>query len=129
MEPTSNKVLWKLAAVHPDAERPLQDFRHLIERGGFPSFAALRTTFGSVDKVGERYVFRRASLLAVQHLASKVGIQVSQRVIAKAASRWLPAIGAAGVAGYAYYDTTRVADTAIELFARDIQNEDRATAP
>ena len=32
-----------------------------------------------------------------------------------AASRWLPVIGAAAVAGYAYYDTLQVAKTAIGL--------------
>lgn len=57
MKLISNKALREFAALHPDAARPLQDFRHLIERGRFGSFAELRATFGSVDKVGDRYVF------------------------------------------------------------------------
>ncbi|MDP2794579.1 MAG: type II toxin-antitoxin system HigB family toxin [Sulfurisoma sp.] len=47
----------EFAVRHPDAEGPLQDFRRLIERGDYRNFAALRATFASVDKVGERYVF------------------------------------------------------------------------
>ena len=57
MKLISNRALREFAAQHPDAQRPLQDFRHLVERGSFRSFAELRTTFGSVDKVGDRYVF------------------------------------------------------------------------
>ena len=57
MKLISNRALREFAALHPDADRPLQDFRRLIERGSYGSFAQLRTTFASVDKVGERYVF------------------------------------------------------------------------
>lgn len=57
MKLISNKALREFAALHPDAAQPLQDFRHLVENGTFGSFAQLRATFGSVDKVGERYVF------------------------------------------------------------------------
>jgi hypothetical protein len=32
-------------------------------------------------------------------------------------------VGAAGVAGYAYYDTRKVADNAIALFSREISME------
>lgn len=57
MKLISNKPLREFVQRHPQAERPLQDWRRLIERGDYDSFAALRATFGSVDKVGERYVF------------------------------------------------------------------------
>lgn len=88
--------------------------------------AAAQAVRDLVVRVGERYVFRRASLRALQSLASKVGIRVSQRVIAKTAARWLPAVGALGVAAYAYYDTGQVADTAIELFSKEIDTEPSA---
>lgn len=78
-------------------------------------------------RAGERYIFRRASLQAIQLIASKIGIKVSQRVIAKTAARWLPAVGAAGVAAYAYYDTAQVAKTAIEVFSREFSYEDAPT--
>jgi mRNA interferase HigB len=57
MKLISNKMLREFAELHPTAEQPLQDFRHLIEHGTFGSFAQLRATFASVDKVGERFVF------------------------------------------------------------------------
>ncbi len=82
--------------------------------------AAAQAVRDLVVRVGERFVFRRASLRAMQTIASKIGLTVSQRVIAKTAARWLPAVGAVGVAAYAYYDTGKVADTAIELFSHDL---------
>ena len=57
MKLISNKMLREFAALHPSAEAPLQAFRLLVEKGHYPHFAALRTTFRGVDKVGERYVF------------------------------------------------------------------------
>jgi hypothetical protein len=72
-------------------------------------------------RVGERVVFRRATLKALQSVAQRVGVKVSQRTIAKSAARWLPVVGSIGVAGYAFYDTTQVGATAVELFERDIE--------
>lgn len=57
MKLISNKALREFAAIHPDAEAPLQAFRHLVEKGRYDSFAALRATFRGVDKVGDRFVF------------------------------------------------------------------------
>ena len=57
MKLISNKMLREFAKLHPNAEQPLQDFRHLIEHGTYGSFAQLKATFASVDKVGEQFVF------------------------------------------------------------------------
>ena len=57
MKLISNKALRAFAAVHPDADQQLKDFRRLIEQGAYGNFAQLKATFASVDKVGERYVF------------------------------------------------------------------------
>ena len=57
MKLISNKMLREFAELHPNAEQPLQDFRHLIEHGTYGSFAQLKATFASVDKLGERFVF------------------------------------------------------------------------
>ncbi len=57
MKLISNKALRDFSETHPAAEMPLQNFRLLGEKGRFNSFADLKTTFGSVDKVGERFVF------------------------------------------------------------------------
>jgi hypothetical protein len=76
-----------------------------------------------VVRAGERLLVRRVSLHAVQVVANKIGVKVTERVIGKGVSRWLPIVGAVGVAGYAYYDTAQVARTTIELFQREIDVE------
>jgi mRNA interferase HigB len=57
MKLISNKALREFSAIHPAADGALQNFRHLIERGSYNSFADLKATFRTVDKVGERFVF------------------------------------------------------------------------
>jgi hypothetical protein len=71
---------------------------------------------------------KRASLRVLQTVAQRVGVKVTQRVIAKGVSRWLPVVGALGVAAYAYYDTAQVAKVAIELFENDIDIEPEPSA-
>jgi hypothetical protein len=73
-----------------------------------------------VVRVGERFVIRRASLAFIQATARTVGVKVTQNIIGKSVSRLVPLIGAVGVGAYAYFDTTQVAKTAIELFSRDV---------
>ena len=82
-----------------------------------------------VVRVGERYLVKRASLRVVQAAAAKIGVKVAQRAIAKAVGRWLPLVGALGVAGYAYYDTAQVAATAISLFGagRNVRGKERSS--
>jgi hypothetical protein len=74
-----------------------------------------------VVRVGERMIVKRATLRMLHTVAERVGTKITQRVIAKTASRWLPVVGALGVASYAYYDTAHVAKIAIELFEQDIE--------
>ncbi len=82
-----------------------------------------------VVRVGERVLVRRVSLRALQTIAQKIGIRITQRAIGKGLSRWLPVIGALGVAAYAYWDTGQVAATAIELFEREIEIEPEPDEP
>ena len=51
---------------------------------------------------------------------SKVGAKTTQRGLGRGASRWVPIVGALGVAGYAYYDTSAAGRTAMDLFSKDI---------
>jgi hypothetical protein len=69
-------------------------------------------------RVGERWLVRRATLRVMQQILRRLGYSVTQRIISKAASRWVPIVGAVGIAGYAWYDTSRVAKTAVEYFSR-----------
>jgi len=57
MKLISNRALREFAAIHPDADGPLQLFRKRIEKGTFNSYSELGKTFREVDKVGDRYVF------------------------------------------------------------------------
>lgn len=74
-----------------------------------------------VVRLGDRYLVRGASAAALQVLLRQLGLRVSQRAISHAAARFVPLAGAAAMAGYAYFDTKRVAATATEFFARQIE--------
>jgi hypothetical protein len=72
-------------------------------------------------RAGERVVLRQLSGSALRSVLSSVGISVTQRVIGTTASRWLPVLGAAAVAGYAYFDTTQVSKTAIRMMGAPVK--------
>jgi len=76
-----------------------------------------------VVRVGERYLVRRASLKVLQNALEKIGFKVTQRLLGRTISRFLPIIGALAVAAYAFYDTHEVGKTAVELFSHDVDVE------
>lgn len=82
-----------------------------------------------VVRVGERVVVREASLKVLQAIAQQVGVKVSQAVLGKSLSRFVPLIGAVGVGAYAYFDTLQVAKNAVELFERELIIEAEPTSP
>jgi mRNA interferase HigB len=57
MKIISNSALREFARNHPDADTPLQGWRRVIEKNHFATWADLKATFNSVDKVGELTVF------------------------------------------------------------------------
>jgi hypothetical protein len=67
-------------------------------------------------RVGEQLLVHRLTQQALVNVAGKVGTRVAKQATGKAVARWLPLVGAVGVGAYAWYDTDRVARTAIELF-------------
>jgi hypothetical protein len=82
-----------------------------------------------VVRAGERAVVHRLTVSAIQAIAAQLGIEVSRQLIAKKASRWVPGLGAAAVAAYAWWDTERVARTADELFSREVLFDDTVLGP
>jgi len=76
-----------------------------------------------VVRAGERMIVRRATVKTLNAVAQRVGATVTQRALARTTARWLPVVGALGVAAYAYYDTAQVAKSAIELFEQDVDVE------
>jgi hypothetical protein len=73
---------------------------------------------------GQRLLIRQATLRTLESVLAKIGVRLSQRLAAKAITRWLPIIGAVGVGAYAYYDTGEVAKTAIETFESELKVDD-----
>ena len=67
----ARRRLLAAAAQHPDWRAPLDGWYRVMKRARFANFAELRNTFGSVDKVGELYVFNvagnRIRLIAAIH--------------------------------------------------------------
>lgn len=82
-----------------------------------------------VAQIGKRHVVHRAARPDSRSVALKIGMHLSQRLIGRGISRWIPVVGALGASAYAYYDTAQVADTAIAFFAGviDIEGEDGAS--
>lgn len=72
-------------------------------------------------RLGERFIVRQLTTQATRALAGVIGLRISERVLSKGVSRWLPVVGAMGVGAYAYYDTRQVAKTAVALFEREIE--------
>ncbi|HTR58610.1 MAG TPA: hypothetical protein VMM27_10570 [Casimicrobiaceae bacterium] len=79
--------------------------------------AASHLTRDFVARAGERFIIRQLSGGALRSVLTGIGINVTQRLASTAASRWLPVIGAAAVAAYAYFDTLQVAKTAMRMLA------------
>ena len=77
--------------------------------------AATQFTRDVVVRAGQRLVVRQLSSGAIKSMLTSVGMTVTQRVAGMTASRWVPVLGAAAVAGYAYYDTLQVAKTAMRM--------------
>ena len=76
-----------------------------------------------VVRIGERYLVGKASSQAFQIAARKVGLSLTRHAVGSGISRWMPVVGAVGVGAYAYYDTSKVAKTAIEMFSRGVEVE------
>ena len=77
--------------------------------------AASHATRDFVVRAGQRFIIHQLSGGALRSVLTSIGISVTQRIAGTAASRWLPIVGAAAVAAYAYYDTLQVAKTAIRM--------------
>jgi hypothetical protein len=73
-----------------------------------------------IVREGERYLVLPVTLRMMRSLVSKIGIKVGERTFGKAVARYAPVVGAVGVGAYAYYDTKKVAETAIELFSSEV---------
>jgi hypothetical protein len=81
--------------------------------------AAAHTVRGLVVRTGERILLERAPAQAAAATVRKLGGPIAKRIAGRGLSRWLPLVGAVGVGAYAYYDTMRVAASAVDLFGSE----------
>jgi hypothetical protein len=86
--------------------------------------AAAQAVRDVVTRVGERAVVNGLSLRAMETVLARIGVTTTQRVLQKGAARFIPVVGALGVAAYAYYDTGQVGHAAIDLFGKEISTDD-----
>lgn len=91
--------------------------------------AASQVARDVVVRTGQRIAMRQLSAGAMRSVLATVGLNVTQRIAGTAASRWVPLIGAAAVAGYAYFDTMQVAKTAIGLLETPLLTEPGSVTP
>jgi hypothetical protein len=82
--------------------------------------SAARAVGGLAVRVGERVLVRNASYRALQPIARAVAGRMARRTFARGAARWVPGLGSAAIGVYAWRDTARVADAAIEAFSHEI---------
>jgi len=87
----------------------------LFKHGGMHLFKDI------VVRVGERLLIKRTSLRVFQKVISSIGIKVTQRVIGKSISNWIPFVGAALIGVYSSSDTGDIGNTTLELMKSDIQ--------
>ena len=80
-----------------------------------------------VVQVGERYIVHPRSLQGMQKAVGLLGIKIAQRALGKSVARYLPVLGAAVVARYAYTDTKKVGLAAMSLFSQEIVIESDPT--
>lgn len=73
-----------------------------------------------VVQVGERYIVRRQTVQFIQKAIGMLGVKIAQRLLGKTAARYIPFLGAAAVARYAFVDTKKVGRTAMALFGKDV---------
>jgi hypothetical protein len=91
--------------------------------------AAAQAVRDLIVRAGERVLVERPTLRTLQRISEKIGAKTAQRILGRGASRWVPIVGALGVAGYAYYDTRVVGQTAMDLFSKDIDGGTSSPPP
>ena len=67
-------------------------------------------------RVGERVIVERVGARLSRGVLAKVGARIGERSLSRGLSRLFPVVGAIGVGAYAFYDTSQVAKSAVELF-------------
>ena len=78
--------------------------------------AAAHTAGELAVRTGPRFVVKAMTGPGLKRLLERIGVSVTERVLARGATRWVPVVGMIAMGAYAYHDTIQVAKTAIRLF-------------
>jgi hypothetical protein len=73
-----------------------------------------------IEESSLKILIRPTTVKLFQSLLEKIGLMISNRVIRKQFSRWIPLGGAFITGTIAYFDTKKVGKTAHELFQKEI---------
>ncbi len=73
-----------------------------------------------VIKAGQKYLVQRASTQFMQKILQKLGISISQKLLGRGITRFLPVAGSALMGTVSYRDTLRVGRAAKDFFSSDI---------
>jgi uncharacterized protein (DUF697 family) len=84
----------------------------------------LGTSAGSLLTIhGSKVLVRRASLRAMQKIIALLGGKISQQVLKRMVSKWVPVAGAAAMAVWTRHMTVQIGRRADEIFRLEIQDD------
>jgi uncharacterized protein (DUF697 family) len=82
---------------------------------------AMGTSAGAlVVMQGSKVLVKRATLRAFQQILVILAGRITQQALKSAIAKWLPVVGAAGLAVWANYLTRRIGKKAVEIFEKEI---------
>ncbi|RPH45059.1 MAG: hypothetical protein EHM87_07830 [Burkholderiales bacterium] len=111
-----SRMVADIAGAHGQADRLSSELMlHCLFR-----HSAGQAVGGLAVRAGERLLVRHASYRALQPVARAVAGRMARRVLARGLARWVPGVGSAAIAVYAWRDTAQVARTATEIFSSEI---------
>lgn len=90
----------------------------LFKHGGAHVFRKI------IEESSLKILIRPTTVRVFQTMLEKLGILISKSIIRKQFARWIPIGGAVVTGTFAYYDTKRVGQTAMDLFSKDIHAEE-----
>ncbi|XDD54053.1 hypothetical protein AB3N62_16505 [Leptospira sp. WS4.C2] len=90
----------------------------LFKHGGAHVFRKI------IEESSLKILIRPTTVRVFQTMLEKLGILISKSIIRKQFARWIPIGGAVVTGTFAYYDTKRVGQTAMDLFSKEIHAEE-----
>jgi uncharacterized protein (DUF697 family) len=80
-------------------------------------------TIGILTMQGGKVLVRRSSLKVVQKLTTIIGGKVTQQIAKSTIAKYIPVVGAAGMAAWSNYSTKKIGNRAHKLFSKKFEFE------